>query len=286
MASTPTVGILHPGAMGAALGALLVDRGTPVRWAAAGRSRATRARADAAGLERVDSLVELAEASDVLLSVCPPGAALDVAREVAATGFAGTYVDANAIAPRTVTAIADALGGVVRLVDGGIVGPPPPSGKGTRIYLSGDGAGMVAGIFDGSACEPVVLAGEPGQASALKACYAHSTKVTTALVATLRALARTYDVDEHLVDEWERSFPVMLDLSDRRLPRGAVQAWRYVGEMEEIAIALADAGLPSGAPEAAAETYRRLADFKDADPLPDLDEVLAALNRSAAEEGR
>lgn len=283
MATTHTVGILHPGAMGAALGALLVQLGTPVRWAAAGRSDATRARAEAAGLEACADLTELARTSDVLLSVCPPGAALEVAREVAATGFTGTYVDANAISPRTVTAIGHVFGGVVDLVDGGIVGPPPPSGKGTRLYLCGDAAAAVARLFDGSACEPVVLAGQPGQASALKACYAHSTKVTTALVATLRALAHRFDVENELVDEWQRSFPSMIELSENRLPKGAIQAWRYVGEMEEIATTLADAGLPSGAPEAAAQVYTRLAGFKDADDLPALEDVLTALLGSAGE---
>ena len=51
-----TIGMLHPGAMGAALGAALVGNGHEVVWASAGRSDATRARAEAAGLVDVGTL--------------------------------------------------------------------------------------------------------------------------------------------------------------------------------------------------------------------------------------
>ena len=118
-----TVGLLHPGEMGAAVGAVLRGRGLRVLWASEGRSAGTRERAAAAGLEDGGSAAELA-GSDVLLSVCPPHAALDVARSVGR--FEGLYVDANAVAPATARKVAEivsAAGG--ELVDGGIVGSPP-----------------------------------------------------------------------------------------------------------------------------------------------------------------
>ncbi len=116
------VGLLHPGEMGAAVGGVLSGRGETVLWASAGRSAATAERAKAAGLEDAGDVEEVCRRCEILLSICPPHAALDVARE--ASGFTGIYVDANAIAPDTAREVAAVQ---PRLVDGGIVGPPPPS---------------------------------------------------------------------------------------------------------------------------------------------------------------
>ncbi|MEO5888162.1 MAG: DUF1932 domain-containing protein, partial [Anaerolineales bacterium] len=55
------------------------------------------------------------------------------------------------------------------------------------------------------------------------------------------------------------------------------KAWRFEGEMHEIASTFQEAGLPSGFHEAAAEVFRRMANFKDAAESPRLEEVLKAL---------
>src|SRR5207302_7593606 len=119
-----TVGLLHPGEMGAAVGAVLVKQGHRVVWASAGRSAETRERAQAAALEDAGSVVRLVQLSDVITSVCPPHAAREVARSVA--GFEGVFVDANAVAPATARELSEAVtSGGGEFVDGGIVGPPP-----------------------------------------------------------------------------------------------------------------------------------------------------------------
>ncbi len=84
------VALLHPGAMGSRIGGELVATGHQVRWLAAGRSDASRARARTEGLTAVDDPAALVDGADLVLSVLPPQAALDVARLVASTGFAGT----------------------------------------------------------------------------------------------------------------------------------------------------------------------------------------------------
>ena len=125
MAET-VIGLLHPGEMGTAVAAGLTARGHLVRWVSEGRGPATAARAARAGLADAGTVTALAGQATIILSVCPPHAALDTARAVAAAGFTGLYVDANAISPgtaREVQAVVEAGGG--RYVDGGIVGPPP-----------------------------------------------------------------------------------------------------------------------------------------------------------------
>src|SRR5436190_15932584 len=146
------IGLLHPGEMGSAVGEARRGAGRHVVWASDGRSAETAARA--APFEDVGTADELAGRSDVILSVCPPHAALDVARSVA--GFEGIYVDANAVSPATAREIGATVG---RFVDGGIVGPPPRESGDTRLYLAGREGETIAGLFEGTAVDARVLPG-------------------------------------------------------------------------------------------------------------------------------
>jgi len=250
------VGVMHPGAMGSAVGAVLRSRGREVLWASGGRSAETRRRAERAGLREVASAVELTQASGLILSVCPPLAALDVARSV--SGFPGVFVDANAISPATARAVAQVIeesGG--QYVDGGIVGPPPSASAGIRLYLSGAGADEVASLFDGTPVDARVVSERPDAASAVKMAYAAYTKGTSALLLAIRALARVEDVEAVLLQEWDQSLPSLQHQSHEAARSAAAKGWRWVAEMEEIAATFAAAGLPSGFHEAAAEVYRR-----------------------------
>jgi 3-hydroxyisobutyrate dehydrogenase-like beta-hydroxyacid dehydrogenase len=236
------VGLVHPGEMGAAVGDALVAAGQDVIWAAAGRSGETIARAGA--LRDVGSLEELLAQAEVVLSIVPPHAALDVAR--AAAGFDGLYVDANAISPEHAQEIA-ALH--ARFVDGGIVGGPPREHGTTRLYLSGAEATAVVALFAGSVLETRVVA----NASALKACYAAWTKGTAAMLLAIERVANAYEVSEPLEAEWDDELRARLARAHRS---AETKGWRWIGEMEEIADTFAAAGQPDGFHRAAAEVYR------------------------------
>jgi 3-hydroxyisobutyrate dehydrogenase-like beta-hydroxyacid dehydrogenase len=249
-----TVGLLHPGEMGAAVGAVLRRSGVPVRWASGGRSEGTRERAEAAGLEDAVSVAELA-AADVVLSICPPHAALETARSLGP--FEGLYVDANAIAPATTREVAEvvlAAGG--RFVDGGIVGSPPRAAGSTRLYLSGADAGEAAELFAGSILDARLVSDEVGDASAVKMAYAAWTKGTAAMLLAIRELASREGVEEALLAEWDLSQPELRDRFAQAARSAEAKGWRWVGEMEEIADAFEAAGLPGGFHRAAAEVYR------------------------------
>ena len=246
-----TVGVLHPGEMGAAVGAVARAE---VLWAPEGRSAATAERARAAGL-RAAPLRELVEGCDVLLSICPPHAALDVARSV--RGFRGIYCDANTIAPATareVAEIVEASGATA--VDGGIVGGPP-SEPGTRLYLSGAAAAEVAALFEGTALEPISLSAGIGTASALKMCFAAWTKGSAALLLAAAAAAEALGVEDALREEWARSIPELPARLERARRSADAKGWRWVGEMHEIEATLRAVGLPGGFHAAAAEVFDR-----------------------------
>jgi 3-hydroxyisobutyrate dehydrogenase-like beta-hydroxyacid dehydrogenase len=269
---TMTIGILHPGEMGAAVAAAARQGDTRVCWASDGRSAASHRRA--AGLDDAGRLPVLVSRSDLVLSICPPHAALDVARAVAALGFAGFYVDANAIAPATAREIAAVVAEPgATFVDGGIIGPPPERPGTTRLYLSGPDAARVGAVLGRGPLEAIALAGPPGAASALKMAYAAWTKGSAALLLAVRALAVAEGVDEALGAEWARSLPDLVARSEASARGSARKAWRFVGEMEEIARTFATAGLHEGFHRAAADVYDRLAGYRDAPTPPSAAEV-------------
>jgi 3-hydroxyisobutyrate dehydrogenase-like beta-hydroxyacid dehydrogenase len=273
-----TIGILHPGEMGSAVGGAARAGGARVVWASAGRGAATRRRAETDGLEDVGTIARLARESETIVSVCPPASAADVAREVATLRFGGTFVDANAIAPATTRAVGDIItAGGARFVDGGIIGPPPRKAGETRLYLSGPGAAAVAAIFKGSLLGAIVVDGGVGAASAVKMAYAAWTKGSQALLLAIRALATHEGVDAALVAEWARSQPDATARSERAVSANIKKAWRFVGEMEEIASTFEAAGLPGGFHEAAGEVYRRLAGWKDTATPPSMADVAKTL---------
>lgn len=273
-----TIAILHPGEMGAAIGAGLVARGHRVLWSSAGRSAATRRRAEHGGLEEAATLAQAVRAADIVLSVCPPHAAMDLARAVAACSFGGIYVDANAISAESTRALGRVLEAAgASYVDAGIIGPPPVAGASVRLYLCGGGAAEIAPLFEGCILQAMVLEGPVGTASALKVCYAAWNKGATALLAGIRALAEHEGVDAALLQEWSISMPDIPKRSEM-ITLSARKAWRWTAEMEEIAANFAAAGLPAGFHLAAADIYRRLDGFKDA-AKPPLSEVKAALLR-------
>ncbi|MDX6343342.1 MAG: hypothetical protein QOH87_3480 [Trebonia sp.] len=252
-----TVGLLHPGEMGAAVGGCLVSVGHEVLWDPAGRSRATTGRALAAGLTGV-KFDRLIAKSSVILSICPPHAALDVARQVAAAGYTGCYVDANAISVATaeqVAAIVTAAGAAY--VDGGIIGQPPEVAGHTRLYLSGPRTDEVRVLFNRSPLDARVAEGPLYAASTVKMAYAAWTKGSSALLLAARALARAGGVERTLLAEWQLSQPSLTAQSERSAAAAAAKGWRWVAEMEEIAASMSAAGLPEGFHEAAAEIYDR-----------------------------
>jgi 3-hydroxyisobutyrate dehydrogenase-like beta-hydroxyacid dehydrogenase len=272
-----TIGLLHPGAMGASIGAAARSAGAHVLWASAGRSDASARRATDAGLEDAGDLPTLLERSDVVISVCPPGAALTLADEVAKHRFSGLYLDANAISPATANRIAAAvIRGGARAVDGSIVGPPVRGPDTTRLYLSGRAAAETATLFVGSELNTAILDGGIGSASAMKMVFAGWTKGSGALLLAVRALARAEGVEDALLAEWAESIPELPERSTRTAERAAPKAWRFAGEMEQIADSFAAAGLPDGFHRASATLYRTLADLRD-DPDVDADRVLNTL---------
>lgn len=249
--------------MGAAVGKRLHDHGARVLTDLTGRSAASRARAEAAGMQQapVDALAE----ADFFLSILPPGEALALARQMsgplAKARRKAVYVDCNAISPMTARAVADTIAptGAV-FVDGSIIGAPPAQGRaGPVFYLSGPQASAAMPIAS-LGLEVRLLEGEVGAASGLKMCYGGITKGVTALAAAMMLAADRCGAAPALRAEMARSLPFMLGWFETQVPGMFPKAYRWVAEMQEVSEFLADDPQSAAIYAAVAQLYARLAE--------------------------
>nr|BAK19828.1 hypothetical protein [Streptomyces rochei] len=249
--------------MGAAVAACAATNAAEVLWCENGRSTASVKRAAQFGLTPVATLAELLDRSDIVISLCPPAAAEDLARAVAGHRFAGVYVEANAINPERTQRIAELLPAAT-VVDGGVVGSPPVGGKTPTLYLSGPtgATARIEALFADTAVRAAVLGTEVGKASALKLSYASFQKTSRVLVALAVGMAREYGVDQELIEVASRRTDSYLS-EPQYVAKTAARAWRWGPELEEAADTLAAAGLPPEMLRAAASTLARWHDAKD-----------------------
>jgi L-threonate 2-dehydrogenase len=264
----PSIAIIAPGSMGAAIGRRLVQNGLDVVTTLEGRSAASRKRANEAGLKNAD--LDGIASADMLLSILPPGEAVALARMMAprlkAKGSRALYVDCNAVSPKTVRRIGDLLArSGIAFVDAGIIGGPPRDGdKGPNIYASGPEAKRFAALSEcGLAIH--VLEGPIGAASALKMCYAGINKGVMGLAAAMLLAANREGAACALHAELSESQGPLLARLGRALPDMYPKSYRWVAEMEEISAFLAGDEAAAKMFEGLAKLYARIAaDFASA----------------------
>ena len=205
-----TVGIVSPGAMGAAIGRVLASGGARVVATVAGRSERTQRLAE--GLALLPTLDDVVRESAIVLSVVPPGAAVEVARDIAAAAGAHRSPAARRGSERDLARPpwrrrrAPRRPGL-HLVDGSISGPPPRVAGSTVIYLSGPRAAQVASL-DAPGLDLRVVGDEIGTASAIKMSTASFYKGQTAIFAQALRAARANGVLEFVLDDLAVTTPI------------------------------------------------------------------------------
>jgi 3-hydroxyisobutyrate dehydrogenase-like beta-hydroxyacid dehydrogenase len=254
-----TIGILSPGDMGHGIGAVLHQNGLRVITNLQGRSARTAALTKTAGIIDVVDDKALVREADILLSILPPAQAYSFAERITTalkeTGTDTLFVDCNAIAPRTVQSIEWLITAAgASFVDVGIIGgPPQPGSQGPRLYASGSRAEDVAQLTE-YGLDVRVLGSQSGQASGLKMCYASITKGLTALATEALVASQALGQQDALLAELQL-LPLFNTIT-RSVPAMPPKAYRWVGEMEEIATTFADLGLPPQTHQGAASLYR------------------------------
>jgi 3-hydroxyisobutyrate dehydrogenase-like beta-hydroxyacid dehydrogenase len=263
---SPVVAVIAPGAMGAAVGKRLADHGVKVLTSLTGRSPASAARAQAAGMTPASD-TEIA-AADFVLSILPPGDALALAERFApllkASNARPVYVDCNAVNPATVERVAAAIAPTgCPFVDAGIIGAPPKGNDaGPRFYASGAAAPRLAALRE-YGLDVRVLDGSLSAASALKMSYAGINKGTQAVGAAMILAAMRAGSAEALLAELSASQKELLAQFRLQLPQMPAKAYRWVAEMQEIAGFVGDDPAARALYDGAARFYERMAeDFK------------------------
>jgi putative dehydrogenase len=257
----PIVAVVAQGAMGTGVGACLVEHGLRVITSIAGRSEASAQRAKAVGMSAVPDM-ECAQA-DFFLSICPPSDALALAEKmavvIAASSKKPIYVDCNAVSPRSKVAIGQViLKSGAPFVDVGITGLPPRQGHSPTLHASGPEAAKF-GVLNNFGLKINVIEGPVGAASALKMSYAGIGKGITALGSMIMLAATRAGVAELLRRELDHSLPAFITQFQRAVPDMFDKAYRFDGEMMEIADFVGEDKQARQMYQAISEFYTRIA---------------------------
>lgn len=239
MNSVPSVAIVAPGNMGAAVARRLTQHGVRIVTTLEGRGAASAARAQEAGMTAVsrDRLCE----TQFVLSILPPAAALSFAQTMAPVlGSAAqkpVFVDCNAVSTDTVREIGKVIAATgAPFIDASIIGLPPraSSGPSPHFYSSGPDAKRLL-VLASYGLDVRVLEGPVGAASALKMCYAGINKGLAAIASAMILAASRSGATAALYQEMSESLPDLLNSLRRQVPDMLPKAYRWVAEMREIA---------------------------------------------------
>ncbi|KAF2135950.1 uncharacterized protein K452DRAFT_292809 [Aplosporella prunicola CBS 121167] len=293
--------------MGLGIARLLQAHSCHVLTSCAGRSPATRKRAESASIDILPDDISLVNRCDYILSIVPPRDAKATAERIIAAYRQGArqpdgnplyFLDLNAISPTSVRAIESRINEetpAIRFIDGGIIGSPPSriskgndlsSWKRPSIPISGPHAldiAPVSGQNIASVLNTKYLGPTIGTASGLKASFASLTKGFTALAIQSFSTAEQMGVLPELKEQLQEFFPALGERAASGLVGMPKKAYRWVGEMNEIGETFRDDGGWSDANvfDNIAEVYRVVSDTKLGDQYAegkkDLDEVVEGL---------
>ena len=225
------VGFLGFGEVASTLSEGLQEEGVEVLTCVEGRSHTSVQLAKSKGVTLCQSLSEVAELSDILLSTVVPAEAVNVAKEVG-EDVKGVYVDLNNITPARVNeAFTYIRSG--RTTDAAIMGSIK-NGLKTPIIASGEYSKVFAELNNyGMNIE--VIGSEAGQASGLKMLRSAYTKGVSALLFESFYAAYEMGVDDVL---WrylsQTEGPIFKESAISRLKSSAVHADRRAQEMDEV----------------------------------------------------
>jgi 3-hydroxyisobutyrate dehydrogenase-like beta-hydroxyacid dehydrogenase len=258
---------MSPGDMGHSVARVLSDKGCRVVTMLAGRSLLSKARASRSNMESLLDLQQLVSVSDFIFSIMPPQKAQNFAEEIAvamsASGKTPVFVDCNAISPDTTLSIAAIIEGAgAKMLNVGIVGPPPGRGSSTKFFASGDDVDMLK-FIEGDNIKVIPVNGDLIKASSIKMCYAALTKGMMTLHTSVLVAAELLGVSSEIHNELAQSQKFHWEGMNKRVSMYACDAGRWAGEMDQISDTFDSVGMTPNLHKGAADIFRLL----DASPL-------------------
>ena len=260
-----TVAVISPGDMGHAVGRMLGLHGIEVVTCLANRSGRTKRLSAEGGIRNYPDMAEMLERSDVVLSIVPPGLAVQAADEVAdsmsASGYCPPYADCNAVSPETAKSIAKRISYTgADFIDGGILGPPPSEARSnTRFYFSGERAELLAEL-DGERNRGPITGGRSWQRFPVSRCATQPLRrEPMPFKPPLSLWRKRSGLAEEVGHEFQTSQQAYFQQMASSAPRLPVVAWRYIDEMKQIAQTFEAAGVTPKFHEGAVAVYSHLA---------------------------
>jgi len=269
------VGLISPGDMGHAIGKVMVEHGVDVITCLNGRSNRTKELAKLASIRDVGDDVTFVKESNIILSVLIPSNAHEVVdRMIEAVKIIHQqnpqqtiplFVELNPIAPETVKVFSEKLKqSNIELVDGCVIGlpPKPTAAHKTKLYVSGPRAKEVEVLRD-FGLNIRYIGEDIGKASGLKMAYASFIKGVTALGTQAMVAAEAMGLSAELTQELQESQPLLLEKLNSAVPDMCPKAYRWHGELEEMASTYKNLGMTSKVYEGIADVFR----FVESTPL-------------------
>ena len=237
-------------------------------WKRAPVDDATRQRAEQAGASVSDDVVAVVSASDVIFSLVPPTAAVEVARLAAPHCSGKVYVDLNATALRAMEECAEIIGAAGgHFVDGAIMGPLGRQGHHVSTVVSGQEAESVAEHLRGWDMAVRAIGTRPGLASTVKMVRSVYTKGLEAIVLEFMIAAHKHGATELVLESLEeilRLGPFLKpfrEMVDELVDEQVDHAPRRAAEMEQVVQTLDELGVE---PKMARSTLATLSEVVDA----------------------
>jgi 3-hydroxyisobutyrate dehydrogenase len=289
----PTIGFIGFGEAGSAIAKGLRGEGVTrlfaydvgVEHTEAGET--IRKHAREAGARLVESLEELAGASDVILSTVVANVALQVAEDIAAyLKPHHIYADMNSTSPAIKQKVGEAVERTgAGYVEATIMAAVPKHGHRVSMLLGGKAAPQLKALLTPYDMRLEILGESVGSAAAVKMFRSLLIKGIEALMLECLLGANRYGVEKRVLDSLGESFPG-LDwgkMADYLISRTAIHGERRGREMEEVARTLEATGVEPVVAEAAAKRLLWCASlglknrFSNQRPPETYEEVMRAL---------
>ena len=271
------------GDMGLSVGTALLSSGIEVLTNLDGRSIKTVQNVKSGNILSVTQ-TDLIKKSDIILSIIPPSASIEVANKLSKLSQINskpiTYVECNAISPDTTLCIEKSFIETAfknsKYIDGSIIGTAPNHTYKPNLYISGKYAKEIE-FLESNAFQIINLGNELEAASSIKMCYASLTKGTNALWVSLLLLSKKLNIFDELIEELNYSQKDSITKMKNQIPRLPSKSGRWIDEMREIASTYKSQNLHSGSFDNSAYIYNLVSLIENKN-IKDLSKIIAELN--------
>ncbi len=233
-----------------------------------------REHAASAGVLALDSLAQLCQFSDLVISAVTASNTLAVAQAAAAHIQPGAFfLDLNSASPGTKQQAAALIDGAgAHYVEAGVMSSVAPHGIRVPMLLGGGRAAELAEVLNAWGMNARTVSSELGIASAIKMCRSVMIKGLEALVIESYLTARAYGVEDRLLPTLQETFP-SIDWAQQGayfFSRVVQHGQRRAEEMRESANTVRETGFPPFMASAIADKQQWVADQARAGVFLDL----------------